>query len=617
MHSEKDKLIIAAIAALGITTHLLSYLDHRLSFLHTSSLYVVLTLGGVPLVYELFLKLLRRQFGSDLLAGISIVTSILLGEYLAGSFVVLMLSGGEALEEYALKRASSVLSKLADRMPLIAHRIKDSQEEDIPIEEIVVGDLIEIHPHEIVPVDGIVAEGRGKMDESYLTGEPYKVEKVKGSHVISGAINGESALSIIATSHAKDSRYSKIIQVMNESNQSRPQIRKIGDQIGAWYTPLALIVASLAWSFSGEASRFLAVLVVATPCPVLIAIPTALIGVISLSAKRGIIIKDPVVLERAPTCRTLIFDKTGTLTYGEPELVETLILNDRDGISPLALAASLEVYSKHPLAEAVVNSAKQNELEIPEATEIKEPPGRGLIGKIGEYKVEVTGRKHLSLDLLKNIPPQSEGLECIVVVNSIPSALLRFRDKPRADSAEFIAHLSENHKVSKVMIVSGDRESEVRYLADLVGISEIYSSQSPEQKVEIIKRETKDNPTIFLGDGVNDAPALLQATVGIAMGQRNEVTSEAAGAVILDASLTKVDEFLHISKHLRRIVLQSAIGGMAVSVIGMFAAAAGYLPPVAGAITQELIDLCAVLNALRASFVPSQITDFNTKIKSQ
>ena len=311
--------VIAVVAVAAILVHLLL----RFAF-HTSPgayhipLLITLVLGGIPLVYDLLKKLLKQEFGSDLLGGISIVTSVIMGEYLAGSIIVLMLAGGEALESYALRRASSVLAALAKRMPSIAHRKTDSGIVNVALQEIAVGDALAIYPHDICPVDGVVIEGHGMMDESYLTGEPFKITKTSGSTVISGAVNGESALTIRTTKRAADSRYAKIMEVMRESEQTRPQIRRLGDQLGAIYTPVAVAVALLAWATSGEAVRFLAVLVIATPCPLLLGIPIAIIGSISLCARRAIIVKNPVVLEQIAECRTAIFDKTGTLTYGEP-----------------------------------------------------------------------------------------------------------------------------------------------------------------------------------------------------------------------------------------------------------------------------------------------------------
>jgi len=270
---------------------------------------------------DLVYKLVTFQFGSDLLAGLSIVTAIFLEEYLAGSLVVLMLSGGETLENYAIRTASRMLEVLAKRAPTTAHRKKSDVIEDISVDKIVIEDTILIFPHEICPVDGEVIAGNGVMDESYLTGEPFLISKAPGSGVLSGSINGDASLTIKATKLAQDSRYAKIMQVMSESEQKRPRMRRLADQLGAWYTPLAIIIAILAWLISGNAVRFLAVLVIATPCPLLIAIPVAIIGSISLCARRGILIKNPIVLEQIDQCQTMIFDKTGTLTYGKPPLL--------------------------------------------------------------------------------------------------------------------------------------------------------------------------------------------------------------------------------------------------------------------------------------------------------
>lgn len=576
-------------------------------------LWVVLLAGGVPLTAELLIKLFRREFGSDLLAGLSIVTSVLLGEYLAGSLVVLMLSGGEALESYAVRSASRVLEALARRMPAIAHRRENGKLVDVDLGQIRVDDVIVVFPHEVCPVDGAVTEGHSTMDEAYLTGEPYVLSKTPGSEVLSGAINGEGALTVRASKLPIDSRYSKIVRVMRESEQQRPRLRRLGDKLGAWYTPVAVAIAIAAWTISGEPVRFLAVLVVATPCPLLIAIPVAIIGAISLAARRGIIIKDPAALETISNCRTAIFDKTGTLTYGRPQLTGVTAEGSFDPNQVLALAASLERYSKHPLSAAILDAAKERQLPLKEAESISEQAGRGLRGHISGHEVVITGRKGLAeLDprAAARLPQQSEGLECLVLIDGQYAAQLHLRDEPRRDGESFIAHLRPKHDFRRIMLVSGDRESEVRYLADRVGIGEIHASQSPEQKLDIVRRETAAADTVFLGDGINDAPALTAATVGIAIGQNSDVTTEAADAVIMDSSLQKIDEFMHIGQRMRRIALQSAIGGMALSVGGMLIAAAGYLPPVAGAVFQEVIDVAVVLNALRMSLPPGRLSDF-------
>ncbi len=576
-------------------------------------LVVCLALGGLPLLWELAAKMLRKEFGSDLLAGLSILTSAWLGEYLAGVLVVLMLSGGEALEVYAIKGASSVLAALAARMPSKAHAKRGAEIVEVALADVAVGDMLVVFPHELCPVDGTVVEGRGVMDESFLTGEPYRLAKAPGSTVISGAINGESALTIRADKLAVDSRYSRIMSVMRASEENRPRLRRLGDQLGAWYTPLAVAIALAAWIFSGDSIRFLAVLVVATPCPLLIAIPVAIIGSISLAARRGIIIKDPAVLEKIDTCRTAIFDKTGTLTHGRPTLDEVIPAPGLDKDEVLGLVASLARYSKHPLAGAILDRAKAAGLPLGEATSIGERPGEGLTGVVDGRTIRVTSRTKLEQqrpDVAAQMPPVAGGLECVALVDDRYAATLRFRDVPRADGASFIRHLGPRHRFDRVMIISGDRESEVRYLADRVGITEVYAGQSPEQKLELVREATRRENTAYLGDGINDAPALTAATVGIAFGQNSDITAEAAGAVIMDSSLQKVDEFFHISRRLRAIALQSAVGGMALSLIGMGFAAAGLLPPVAGAIAQEVIDVLAVVNALRVAIPPKSLTDY-------
>ena len=598
-------------------------------------LVVMLLAGGVPLVWDLLRKLLAGTSGSDLLAGVSIVKSILLGEYLAGVLVVLMLSGGAALESGAVSRAGNVLNALAKRMPTLAHRKTASGLTDIALSSVAVGDVIIVLPHETCPVDGQVVSGRGTMDESYLTGEPYRMAKAPGSHVLSGAINGQAAMEIRTERVAGDSRYAKIMDVLKSSEERRPQLRRMADSLGALYTPVAIAIAAAAWFMSGSPTRFLAVLVVATPCPLLIAIPVAIIGAVSLAAKRGIVIRDPAILERLDTCRTAIFDKTGTLTYGTPHLTEIIPIGSLKRQDILSIAASLETYSKHPLATAVVQAAAAESLTLLDVEELAEKPGQGLTGRVQKgtshseacdvhadgsqgdgsqiHRVAITSRQklmHLDPQGVAALPAAAGGLECVVVVDGRTEALLRFRDSPRADGITFIRHLSPSHRLSRVMLVSGDRASEVQWLADVVGIKEVYAGISPEGKLKLVEEATAQAPTIFVGDGINDAPALAAATVGIAMGTASDVTSEAAGAVVMDSALERVDELFHIGRRLRTVALQSAVGGMAASLIGMAFAAAGYLSPAVGALVQEAIDVVAVLNALRVAWNPGSLSDY-------
>lgn len=602
--------VIAVLATSGILLHLiLRYGVGTSATAWQAPLIFILVAGGIPTLLPLLRKLIRLEFGSDHLAGISIVTSVILGEYLAGSIVILMLSGGTALEEFASSRASSVLDALAKRMPQIAHRKQGIEFVDVALGEIRVRDTLVVFPHEICPVDGVVLKGHGKMNEAYLTGEPFEIAKSPGSLVFSGAINGQSALDICAEKLPVDSRYARIMHVMQETQQKRPRIRRLGDKLGAWYTPAALTVAGLTWTVTHDPLRFLAVLVVATPCPLLIAIPVAVIGAISLSARRGIIIRNPAVLEQIDRCRTVVLDKTGTLTYGEPALSDVLLAPGFAKNDILQLAASLEQYSKHPLAKAILDAARQARLTLALVSESSERPGEGLRGSIDGHIVWITGRTKLEgRDV--SLPPPETGLECIVLVDNEYAGLFRFRDEPRKDSPRFVKHLKPRHHVERILIVSGDREQAVNHLARQVGIRDVYSAVSPEDKVAIVRREASRAPTLFLGDGINDAPAMQAATVGLAFGVNSDVTSEAADAVLLETSLSRVDELMHIGRRMRRIALESAVGGMAISMLGMLFAAAGYLPPVAGAVAQEIIDLAAVLNAIRVAMPGKALSDF-------
>lgn len=595
--------ILSGLIVLGMLLHL--------TLMPTLPLLVIAAVIGVPFILQILVSILKGNFGVDLLAMIAFITGIILEEYLAANLILLMLTGGEALEAYAMKKASSVMHALAERMPQTAHLKKGDDIIETPLSALKVGDEIIVMPHEASPVDGDVIEGNSTMDEAYLTGEPYKVSKAPGASVLSGAINGETALTLRATKLPQDSRYAQIMTVMEEAEQKRPTIRRIGDQIGAIFGPLALIIAVIAWYVTGDSIRFLAVLVVATPCPLLIAIPVTLVSAISMAARQGIIIKDPTVLERLPTCETAIFDKTGTLTYGKAELTEILPANSFEEEEILQQVASLEQYSKHPLAGAILKAASKAKLKHLKASDVSEKPGEGLTGHVRGDEIKVTHRKKLPPEMLHELPPTEAGLECIIMVNGVYAATLRFRDVPRADGKSFVSHLGPSHSISKVMLVSGDRESEVEYLAKSLGITETLSSQSPEQKVEIVRAETAKAPTLFMGDGINDAPALATATVGIAFGQQSNVTSEAAGAVILDNTLEKVDVLIHIATDMRKIVLQSALGGMALSVIAMGFAAAGYITPVAGALLQEFIDVVAIGNALRLTLGGKIETDLH------
>ena len=608
---------VATIAAVGIAAHLsLRFTFDVAQPVALLPLYATLALGGIPMLVGLGRNLLEGEFGSDMLAGIAILTSAFVQEYLAGAIIVLMWSGGTTLEQYAAGRASAALRALVDRMPKVAHRKIDAGWNDITLDLIEPGFELVVLPHETCPADGHVSEGHGHMDESYLTGEPYQISKAPGVEVFSGALNGDSALTIVASTRNSESRYSQILKVLESAGENQPKIKRLAQLLGAWYTPLALVVATAGWLMGDDPKRFLAVLVIATPCPLLIAIPIAIMGSVGVAARRGIIVRSPAALEVLNACRTMILDKTGTLTEGKPALTDVVCGSGFDRQRVLQLAATLEQYSRHPLALAVNKAAADGKIDILEASHVGEQPGAGLVGDVAGHKVQITGRGNKLAEGVE-LPPVEPGLECLVFVDQQFAALFRFRDEPRVESRPFIGHLFPRHNISRILIVSGDRESEVKYLAGKVGIEEIYSGKSPEEKVAIVTEATKKAKTLYVGDGINDAPAMMAATVGVALGKKNDVTAEAAAAVILDGTLAKVDELMHISRRMRTIALQSAIGGIALSMVGMGLAAGGHLSPVAGAVAQEVIDLLAVLNALRCAFTPDVLRDFPEPVKPE
>lgn len=598
---------IAAGMIAAMTVKLLWHDEHILNLI----LLVAIAGASVPLLLSLVQQVFKGNFSVDILALLSIVTSLVLRQYWVAAIVVLMLSGGQALEGFATRRASSVLNALAKRMPQIAHR-SGVNAVDVSIDTIDVGDELLIYPHEVCPVDGLVVSGQGSMDESYLTGEPFLIAKAPGSNVLSGSINGNVVLTIRATKIASDSRYAKIVEVLHASEENRPRIQRLGDRLGSWYTPMAVIIALASWYFSGQSERFLAVLVIATPCPLLISIPVAIIGAISVGAKLGIIIKDPSILEKIDTCRTLIVDKTGTLTYGKPTVTSIQCFGGTKRETALQYGASLERYSKHPLATAVLAAAEQGKLELLSVENVSEAPGAGLTGLVAGRKVTVTGRGKLSPENLSAMPPVAPGLECVLVLDEKLAAVIHFEDEPRRESKSFLGHLDSKHGISKVVLLSGDRKPEVALFAARMGITEAYGGKSPEEKVEFVRETTLQGRTLYLGDGINDAPAMMAATAGIALGVNSDITSEAAGAVILQSSLVSVDQLMHIGRRMRGIALISAVGGMGLSLIGMGAASLGLLTPIQGAIAQEVIDLLSILNSLRMILPTGSLTDFET-----
>ena len=611
----RNTTLIAGFCLAAIATHLILRFGLKAGATAANApLLAAIALGGTPLLYDLLRKALRRDFGSDLLGGLAVLTSVWLGEYLAGSIIVLMLAGGDALESYAVRSASSVLAALARRVPAVAHRRSAGGIEDIALDQVAVGDTLVIYPHDICPVDGTVLEGHGVMDESYLTGEPFEITKTRGSTVISGAINGAAALTIRTTRRAADSRYAKIMLVMRESEQSRPHLRRLGDRLGAIYTPVAL---GRRTGRVGPQRR-------CHPVPGRArdrdAVPAADrdpgrdrrldLAVRAAGHHR----------EESGRARADRDVPHGHLRQDRHADLRRADAHRRDArAGPLAPRGPRAGGQRRALLETSARGGaarcRDGRGRGPSSKRRRSPSRRaracGASWAAGTSALPA-GQKVIAEDpsAAPLIPPIAGGLECVVAIDGRYAATLRFRDAPRPESRSFVEHLGPKHQFRRTMIVSGDRESEVRYLAEQVGVSEVHAQQSPEQKLALVRRETAAANTLYVGDGINDAPAMMAATVGIAIGEHSDVTAEAAGVVVMENSLKKIDEFMHISRRMRSIALQSAVGGMALSVVGMALASAGWLTPVAGAIAQEAIDVVAVLNALRAAFPPAVIHDF-------
>lgn len=573
-----------------------------------------LIVGTLPLAYRMLKDMLRGHFGIDLIAIMAIITSFFLQEYLAGSVIVLMLSGGEALEDYALKRSSRELTKLLSLAPTLGHLKINGQIKDVPAGEIKVGDVFVVKPGETVPVDGIVQTGISEIDESSITGESVLSQKEQGSLVYSGSINKDAALEIMAQKEASESQYQRIVKLIKEAQDNRSPMVRLADRYAVWFTGLTLIISLGAWYFSGDALRFLAVLVVATPCPLILATPIAVISGISKSASRGIIVKNGGALEKLGEAKAIVFDKTGTLTLGEPKVLEIIsVANNVTKEAVLNYSASLDQLSVHALGRALVNYAKINlneSLVIPK--NLKESLGSGVVGELNN-NTYAFGRLDYLKTLGVNIPEAQEKqhteyqnhgkIAVYLAENKTLLGLVIFADILRPEMKQVFKEISE-HKIQKVFMLTGDKEAVAKKISAELGIADYRAEMLPEDKVEEVKKiKLQYSPVAFVGDGVNDAPALAVADVGIALAAHgSSASSESADVVIMQNNLMRVHDAVHIAQSVMRIAKQSIYAGLGLSIVLMIIASLGYIQPVYGALLQEVIDVAVILNALRVNF---------------
>lgn len=591
-------LIVLVTALLGYTT--------------VAQVLATIYVGGVVLwtVVDMIRDMMAGNFGLDVLAVMAMVATLAVGEYGASIIIVLMLTGGEALEDYASNRAKSALTALLEQAPQTAHRFssrqgdKDEAIEDVPAAQVRVGDHLLVRPGEVVPVDAKLLSKRGSFDESAITGESLPVSIRAGGEVPSGSLNGDEAVRLEALRTTENSQYQQIVALVADAEKQKAPVVRIADRFAVPFTALALIIAGTAWFISGDAVRFAEVLVLATPCPLLIAAPVAFMGGLSRSAKNGVIFKGGAVIESLSNIRSAAFDKTGTITGGRPEVVRVDAYPGFDESEVLKLAASAEQYSAHVLAVGIVAAAKGRGLGLLAAETAEETAGSGVSATFGQRRV-VIGSRHFvlgtdpSYSIEDGVKLEPGEVASYMTINGEPAGVIVLADQMRPDAPALVAYLRDQG-VETIEMLTGDGESTAREIGAQAGIADVRYSLRPEQKVALV-HDLQPRPALMVGDGVNDAPALASADVGIAMGARGATAAgEAADAVIVPDSVWKVADAHTIARQTMRVALTAIWIGIILSVGLMLVAATGAIPAMVGALTQEIVDLAAILYALRA-----------------
>jgi heavy metal translocating P-type ATPase len=591
---------------------------------------VGLILTGAPVLWQTLRGMLRGRFAADIVAALAIVAAIVLNDPLPGLVVVLMQTGGESLERYAEGRASAAVRALEEEAPRIAHRVVEETIEDIPTEEVAVGDVVLVRPGEMVPCDGMVIAGNSLVDASRLTGEPVPIEAGPGTDLLSGSLNGDAPLTLRATRISRESQYARIVELVRSAQSSKAPLQRLADRYAIWFTPITIAVAALAFILSGDATRILAVLVVATPCPLILATPVAIIGGINSAARRQIVIRNGTALEQLGKVRVGVFDKTGTLTIGVPEVDRVVPLPGFDEREILRLAAAVEQNSGHLLARTVVAEALARGIALPPASEVREAAGRGVSGIVEGHHVAIGSRHYLeelaeagAMIRARNpgadepdtddpgaatTPEPAAGLVSFISIDGVESGRIDYADRLRPRLAPFFQELRDLG-IERELLLSGDHMAHVRDVAREVGIPEAYGELLPQDKVRIVNElNAEGNKTLMVGDGINDAPALSSATVGIALaGHGGGITAEAADIGGLVANLDRVADAVRISQGTLRIAHQSIWVGLGLSGAFMVLAAFGLIPPTIGAFIQEGIDVAVILNAIRASALGNRV----------
>jgi heavy metal translocating P-type ATPase len=598
---------LVAIAIAGLSAGILARVAGRPDLAG-----VAWALGTGPVIAGLAVSivqdLLRGRVGVDAVALLSMSAALALGEPLAGAVVALMYSGGNVLEEIAVARAEHDLRSLVDRAPRQVHRKSGERIEDAPVEDVAVGEELLVKAGEIVPVDGVVASASATIDESTVTGEPIPVEKTRGTAVLSGSLNAGETFQLTVTAVASESTYAGIVRMVTAAQTAKAPFVRMADRYALIFLPVTLVICFAAWYVSGDLSRSLAVLVAATPCPLILAAPVAFIAGVAQAARRGILAKGGSALESLARAHTVLFDKTGTLTVGGARLLSVEVAPGEDPDEVLRLGASLEQASHHVLAKAVVAAALAKGLTLKPPEHVNETMGSGLSGQIDGRHVMAGSREMLlsraelspwELRAIRRASWRSALIVFVAVDGRLTGALL-LADELRADTPRAI-RLLRDAGIARMVMVTGDRAAAAQAIGAALDLDAVLADRVPADKVEAVRSEQRLHPTIMVGDGINDAPALAMADTGIALGARGaSASSEAADVVILTDRLDRVGEAIIIAQRTRRIALQSIFVGMGLSLVAMVAAAVGWLDPVPAAIVQEVIDVAVILNALRA-----------------
>jgi heavy metal translocating P-type ATPase len=575
----------------------------NLHFIANWILGITTLIAVLPLLWDMISTLRNGQYGIDILAATAMITSIALGQYWTGIIISLMLTGGEALEDYAENKAKTELKSLLDNKPEIAHLIKNKKIIDVKVAEVKVSEILSILPGEVIPVDCQLITGETNVDESTLTGEAMPVEKSLGDTLLSGSVNIEGSITVKVIHTAKDSQYEQIIKLVKSAANSQSPFTRLTDRYSIPFTIISFMIAGGVWIVTGHAVRFLEVIVVATPCPLLLAAPIALISGMSRATKHGIIIKNGASLEKLAQAKTIAFDKTGTLTNGKPVLNEIKTFNQFNKNDVLVYAAALETNSNHIIAGAIINKAKSSGLKSFNAKQVKELPGHGLSGLV-KGKHILIGKLKLMIDNHVEIPKNinTDKIENTVSYISIDNKLvgiLLFNDEIRHESVNLINRLRKIG-IKNFMIVTGDSISAAKVVGKKLGITQIFANCLPSDKMNAIEN-AEDKPIIFVGDGINDAPVLTLADVGIALGAKGSTAaSESADVVIMTDDISKVASAIEIAKQTFFIAKQSILVGIGISILLMLVFATGRLKPIYGALLQELVDVVVIFNALRA-----------------